>query len=154
MSEPMLVIADGRASRLPKTIPNLLPCRIHHTGSVDPVPQYWATSQLQGGSVVIAHFRGRKLHGRTMTLPEQYEGTVLQRKPVEQRQDQREEPADSPKTKIMQVTSHFDQMIVWNHGPSTDSVTDAYIRAIGEWQQMADKVHSFPEKDETDKPQQ
>lgn len=38
MSQPILAIED---SEVPKAAANLLPCRLHHDGPVDPIQPYW-----------------------------------------------------------------------------------------------------------------
>lgn len=42
MSQPMLSLKpEAPSGNTPKTTPHLLPCRVHHTGSVDPVQSFW-----------------------------------------------------------------------------------------------------------------
>lgn len=48
MSQSILAIERDAASRSTKAVPNLLPCRIHHNGSVDPVASYWNPERAEG----------------------------------------------------------------------------------------------------------
>ena len=100
-----------------------------------------------------AYFRGRKLQGRTVKLPEQCRGVVLQR---------RDDPSDSkastttddnvidleaeepgPDTGTMRVTAEFDEMVVWGHEAMADADSDPYVRSIEEWLQVSDKVSAY-----------
>lgn len=54
-------------------IPNILPCRIHHDGLVESVDRYWAPVH-EKDNTQTAYFRGRKLRGRRVVLPEGYQG--------------------------------------------------------------------------------
>ncbi|KAK3485799.1 ribonuclease H2, subunit C [Neurospora hispaniola] len=73
--QPILAFTSSSNSP-PKTTPNLLPCRIHHSGSVEPTDSFWSPHHEQDGNLKIAYFRGRKLHGKTLPLPEGYKGVV------------------------------------------------------------------------------
>lgn len=53
MPEPMLAVEDQEVSRKTNAVPNLLPCRVHHTGSVDPVSGYWNPVQSEGMNVLL-----------------------------------------------------------------------------------------------------
>lgn len=50
MSQPMLTIEQDQASQQVKAVPNLLPCRIHHTGPADPVSSHWKPAQAAEGA--------------------------------------------------------------------------------------------------------
>ena len=71
--------------------PNILPCRIHHDGPIQLSDRYWAPSSdeqrtTQNKPYIFtrnlmisetshtAHFRGRKLRGRRVAIPEGYQG--------------------------------------------------------------------------------
>ncbi|RDA85153.1 hypothetical protein CP532_1576, partial [Ophiocordyceps camponoti-leonardi (nom. inval.)] len=126
-NESLLAIADSETKSKQKAVPNLLPCRIHHTGPVDPIAGYWSPSE----SKQVAYFRGRRLHGRPVAVPDDYQGVVVRReKEKEKERKSSEEESDEQsaemKTETLQVKSRFDEVIVWNleAATSTDSTTD------------------------------
>lgn len=49
MAQPMLTINPTKLSH-PQTTPNLLPCRVHYDGPVEPSQAYWSPSQNAGKS--------------------------------------------------------------------------------------------------------
>lgn len=92
----------------------------------------------------VAYFRGRKLHGKTVPLPEQCRGVVVERKANEQQPEQGDGDEDSAVVEVgtMQVTADFDEMVVWGHEAVADAAGDPCVRSIEEWLQVADKVSS------------
>lgn len=89
--------ADGNATSASAVCtPNILPCRIHHDGPVEVSERYWnpvkddngkteiqftrsfllslTSISINAGNGQAAYFRGRKLRGRRVELPEGYEG--------------------------------------------------------------------------------
>lgn len=60
-----------------KVLPNILPCRIHHDGPVDISERYWSPEVNAGEVCESVHFRGRRLKGRKVVLPEGYEGVYI-----------------------------------------------------------------------------
>ena len=56
-----------------KCSPNVLPCRINHDGPVNAAKRYWDPTTEADGTKT-AYFRGRKLRGKTIQLPEGYRG--------------------------------------------------------------------------------
>ncbi|KAM4055687.1 ribonuclease h2 non-catalytic subunit [Hirsutella rhossiliensis] len=148
MPEPMLAVEDHKLSRETKAVPNLLPCRLHHTGSAAPVSEYWTPIQADD-STSIAYFRGRKLRGRTLPLPDDYQGVVVERKSQEQAnkqshpQEHDQQGAGGVETDTLQVTTRFDKVLVWSHEASTDPATDPYVRGMDEWLQVAGKVRTL-----------
>ncbi|KAH7022420.1 ribonuclease H2 non-catalytic subunit-domain-containing protein [Ilyonectria destructans] len=150
MSQPMLSLKAS--DETPKAVANILPCRIHHNGPVDPVSAYWKPTVADDGTK-IAYFRGRKLQGKTIKLPTQCRGVVVERKndeapPAEAVVDV-EDGDDTPeRVGSMQVTAEFDEMVVWEHENMNDSTGDPYIRGMEEWLQVADQIHSFAQEDD------
>lgn len=53
--------------------PHVLPCRIHHDGPIESTERFWAPRPDEDGTQ-SAHFRGRKLRGRRVPLPDGYRG--------------------------------------------------------------------------------
>ncbi|EQL03862.1 ribonuclease H1/H2 small subunit [Ophiocordyceps sinensis CO18] len=148
MPEPMLVVEDHDVLGKTRAIPNLLPCRVHHTGPVDPVSEYWDPTQSED-STSVAYFRGRKLKGRTVALPDNFKGVVVERRPREKGGKQSDiqehdgESADAVETEALQVTARFEQVLVWSHGASIDPATDPCVRGFDEWLQVAAKVRTL-----------
>ncbi|PHH78144.1 hypothetical protein CDD80_7318 [Ophiocordyceps camponoti-rufipedis] len=177
--ESMLAIADKSDKR--KAVPNLLPCRIRHTGPIDSISGYWAPSSPKQGmghdsftmqqafsdlvypadEPRVAYFRGRKLHGRAVAVPDRYEGVVVRREAGERKRKHsqlcREDEDDgavaadtetetATATATLQVTARFDEVLVWAHEATMDS-TDEYVRGVEEWLQVANKIHSIEERD-------
>lgn len=171
MSEqPMLEIRTDEAAA-GKGIVNLLPCRVQHTGPTGPSSAYWnpsvdeseshnsirigqdhdteAISSHSSDGIKTAYLRGRRLQGKTASLPEGYRGVVLQRK------DDAPEPAEqpdvvmigedgdegsAPRLGTMHVMTKFDKMVVWSHDAVADALSDPYLRSVEEWFKVAESV--------------
>ncbi|KAJ4392639.1 hypothetical protein N0V85_006912 [Neurospora sp. IMI 360204] len=89
MSQPILAFQQP-SSNTPKTTPNLLPCRIHHSGSVEPTDSFWNPRHEEDGpNLKVSYFRGRKLHGKTLPLPEGYKGVVASKAPKQEREEEK-----------------------------------------------------------------
>ncbi|KAL6884354.1 ribonuclease H2 non-catalytic subunit domain-containing protein, partial [Trichoderma longibrachiatum] len=148
MSEqPMLEIRTDTAGT-GKCVVNLLPCRVQHTGPTGPSSAYWNPSVDDNG-IRTAYLRGRRLQGKTASLPADYRGVVLQRK------DDETEPAEqpdvvmvgddgdeesAPKLGTMHVVTEFDKVVVWSHDAVADASSDPYLRSVEEWFKVADSV--------------
>ncbi|KAL2683035.1 hypothetical protein Neosp_007498 [[Neocosmospora] mangrovei] len=151
MSQPILSIkSDDNKS---KAVANLLPCRIHHDGPVPDVSNYWTPTTAEDGTK-LAYFRGRKLHGKTVKLPERCRGAVVERRQEKELQPAAEEPvvvidddeAEKEPVGTMQVTAEFDEMVIWGHETLVDAAEDPYIRSMEEWLQVAGQIHSYSEE--------
>ncbi|RYP47596.1 hypothetical protein DL768_006382 [Monosporascus sp. mg162] len=157
MAPPMFTVP----SELPaekKAQVHLLPCRVHHDGNVDPVESFWSPRESQDGQK-NAYFRGRKLHGKTMKLPEGYHGSIVEKgqpKPEEASREEasreemaedidlQEEQDDPIEVGAMRGKSTFDEVIVWGHEATADSGADPYVRSIEEWISFAEQIHAYP----------
>ena len=73
------------ASRQRKCTPNLLPCRIHHSGPLKVHPRHWQPmasscdsddNNAVPGDTLTSYFRGRKLRGRRVGVPAGYKGEL------------------------------------------------------------------------------
>jgi hypothetical protein len=53
---------------------NVLPCRIQHNGPVNANTRHWTPQESSDGKSNTAYFRGRKLKGRVVELPDGYIG--------------------------------------------------------------------------------
>ncbi|EFW99203.1 ribonuclease h2, subunit c [Grosmannia clavigera kw1407] len=164
MAQHMLQITSESASAPPQVKPHLLPCRIHHTGPVGATDLFWAPKTE--GTKHTAYFRGRKLCGHAVHVPEGYRGVVGARQPSAQEQArQRNEPEEiidvdadvddqaaqrqQTVTGGLAVLAEFDEMIVWGHHSAPDAATDAHMRGVDEWLALSEQIHSYP-KDEGD----
>ncbi|KAK3391113.1 ribonuclease H2 non-catalytic subunit-domain-containing protein [Podospora didyma] len=147
--QPVLRLnSDSSAEKMPKATPHLLPCRVHHTGSIEPVQSFWDPKKGEDGSNTT-YFRGRRLVGQTVALPEGYRGViaVATEKKEETATEQTEVvdlEADKNATEheSLQVQAEFDEMVIWNHEATVDSSADPYARGMEEWVALADQIHS------------
>ncbi|KAI1502365.1 ribonuclease H2, subunit C [Biscogniauxia marginata] len=163
MAPPVYTVASAEK----KAQLNLLPCRIHYDGNVNASDPFWNPSPSRGGNPdgsKTAYFRGRKLNGITMKLPEGYYGTIVEKsepKPEQRGNDEmtddvelQEDPDNQLEVGAMQGKAAFDEMTIWGHESSVDASEDPYIRSIEEWITFAEQVHSYPsETDSSAKPQ-
>ncbi|KAM0348753.1 hypothetical protein ACHAPU_004192 [Fusarium lateritium] len=144
MSQPILSLKPDESKS--KSVANILPCRIHHDGPIVPASTYWTPTVADDGTK-LAYFRGRKLQGKVVKLPEQCRGVVVERVPEEDPETTVDEPVEvineeEGKDKIgsMQITAGFDEMVVWGHETVADASADPYVRSIEEWLQVANQV--------------
>ena len=151
-----------------KTTPNVLPCSIKHNGPIPTSPRYWAPKTEEDGTST-AYFRGRKLRGRTVKVPEGYEGVVLQKTDqtlssqtkqpsggalAEQLRRMEEDYADEDademdvsvereaEVRIMETKATFDEVVIWGHEMVPDD-EDVYVRGMEEWIGFAEAMHSY-----------
>jgi hypothetical protein len=91
-----------------------------------------------------AYFRGRKLQGKAVKLPEGYRGAVATTPAAEQTLERLEDVGvidlepEMPQGSL-QVQAEFDEMIVWGQGAGVDA-SDPYLRGAEEWVALAEKV--------------
>ncbi|KAK1496555.1 ribonuclease H1/H2 small subunit [Colletotrichum tamarilloi] len=152
MSKAILSIQSNDSTKTKATV-NLLPCRIHHDGPVGDSNTFWNPSKSEDGKTV-AYFRGRKLHGTTVKLPEQYRGVVMERSTkVETQQlegEGEEAEGDLVELGTMKTKAEFDEMVIWGHEASAEAASDPYVRSIEEWLGVAESIHSYsPEETKT-----
>ncbi|KAK7715072.1 hypothetical protein SLS64_003769 [Diaporthe eres] len=102
----------------------------------------------------VAYFRGRKLHGKELKVPEGYRGVVVDKtEPPEPRAPRPDEPEvvdldaeDEIPLGALDTKAEFDEMVIWGHESMADTSSDPYVRGIEEWMKVAKKIHSFEEK--------
>ena len=93
----------------------------------------------------VSYFRGRKLHGKAMKLPDGYRGVVVEKQAptpaaeeevINVDQDEAEEhvPLGS-----LEAKAEFDELVVWGHESVADAASDPYVR-IEEWTALAEQV--------------
>ncbi|KAI1452762.1 ribonuclease H1 small subunit [Annulohypoxylon moriforme] len=161
MAEPVFTV-ESQDSISKKAQVNLLPCRIHHDGNVDPIDTYWNPEEGQD-QTKTAYLRGRKLQGKVVKLPEGYYGTIVEKtEPKKPEKPSNEEEMteiieieddsdDQIETGAMRGKATFDELMVWNHESLADSNEDPYIRGMEEWISFAEQIHSYPSKNPSDK---
>ncbi|CAD6251750.1 unnamed protein product [Miscanthus lutarioriparius] len=112
---------------------HLLPCGIRQNGGA-PVSDYFkprATGvEVEGVKVEEAFFRGRKLQGATLTLPDGYRGYVLEKR-----------PGQNSDVEVSNFVSRaeFQNITYWNHD-TTPSAEDSLPRCF-HWLTVANAMH-------------
>jgi ribonuclease H2 subunit C len=89
-----------------------------------------------------AYFRGRKLQGKSVKLPEGYRGVVAAVSEAEKPATEAEVidlEAEAPQGSL-QVQAEFDEMLVWGHESTVDASADPYMRGVEEWLALSDTV--------------
>ncbi|KAJ9564900.1 hypothetical protein OSB04_000866 [Centaurea solstitialis] len=114
-----------------------LPCCIKYDGP-SPVSHYFKPKstgiEVDGLSVKEAYFRGRKLQGTTVPLPDGYSGFVIGRKSSAKRK-----ACDGDATPASwQMNAKFQNITLWNHD-NLPSKEDAFLRAF-HWFDVAKAV--------------
>lgn len=153
------------SSKQPALIPNLLPCKIAHSGPIPTSQRHWnplpTRSPKHHSDSHEVHFRGRKLRSKQLKLPEKYTGVVAQkterrllpqpqqggqpqgrRDEIEEDQDQDEEDDDIQlpiEVKILETNGTFDQVVIWAHEAVPEG-EDVYVKGIEEWIGFAESV--------------
>ncbi|BCR94127.1 ribonuclease H2 subunit C [Aspergillus luchuensis] len=134
-----------------KFTPNILPCRIHHDGPVDTLGRYWKpTTDEKDQNLQTAYFRGRKLRGRRVAIPEGYEGVIAT--PTDRTMPATRTSADveveevTPEepVKILEKQGTFDEYVVWGHEfvPAAD---ETFVKGVEEWIKLAEVMHTTPD---------
>ena len=152
---------------------NIVPCRIHHDGPTRVTKRYWNPVYDQKESTRTSQFRGRKLRGRLLRVPEGYEGVVVKstdetlhtqpqlpsRGPTYtaidddlEIADHEEEDDDEPQepVKLLKEMATFDDVVVWGHDhvPSGD---DPFVKGLSEWIAFAENIHGVGKTVDTGK---
>ncbi|XP_023519278.1 uncharacterized protein C12B10.15c [Cucurbita pepo subsp. pepo] len=115
-----------------------LPCAVKFDGPCS-VSQYFKPKstgiEVDGLSVENAYFRGRKLQGATISLPEGYSGYVIGRKS----HGKRKASEESQDSSSWQVKAKFENITYWNHDtlPTQD---DTFPRSF-HWLTVAQALH-------------
>ncbi|MCJ1318927.1 hypothetical protein MMC15_004259 [Xylographa vitiligo] len=162
---------------IPKLTPNILPCRINHSGPVNASKRYWNVEEDEKGRKT-AYFRGRKLLGREVRLSDSYRGAVVCETdrilplseapnvcgsgakaattadpPVggEEDDDAEEEEDEVEPTKVVEEVATFDEILVWGH-EQVPGEEDVFVRGVQEWLAFAKAMHSVGEKKEAAAP--
>lgn len=101
------------------------------------------------GRTKEAYFRGRKLVGTDIALPDSHEGVVMQHV-TETRSlhngvdttdlDKEDENEESNATHGLQILSRFEGIVVWDQDPPKADSEDPYARSLDEWLKTANQV--------------
>lgn len=167
----MLAITHPKqSSRQQVLIPNILPCKITHSGPIPTPKRHWnprpsqttssssSTSQIKEESKQqTSYFRGRKLLGTKLPLPSGYEGKVLLKTndllpqapraphiPVpgdENEEDEEEEAEDELPQEVKQAEEQaIFDEVVVWGHEAYPEEGDAYVQGLGEWVGWAERV--------------
>ncbi|KAL9601060.1 MAG: hypothetical protein Q9219_002769 [cf. Caloplaca sp. 3 TL-2023] len=140
----------------PRCTPNLLPCRIHHDGPVNASEYHWSP-QISDNGTPESYFRGRKLQGRVVKVPEGYRGVVAKdasTSSVAQREHQKhvellrrseqgheeDEDEEDEETKVLEEVGLFEEMVVWGHETVVET-DDSLVKGLEEWIDFAAAIH-------------
>ncbi|KAK9133951.1 hypothetical protein Scep_013479 [Stephania cephalantha] len=118
-----------------------LPCCIKHNGPCA-VSQYFkpnkAGVEVEGLDVEEAFFRGRKLEGLRVPVPDGYEGYVLGKK-KNQRGKRKDSDSCDDDSNSWETCASFRNITYWNHD-SFPSQNDAFLRCF-HWFSVAEALH-------------
>ncbi|THW96815.1 ribonuclease H1 small subunit [Aureobasidium pullulans] len=151
------MLAIKKSEKSTSCVANVLPCRIQHNGPVNATTRHWTPESSSDGQTNTACFRGRKLNGKTVNLPEGYRGAILQKTnttlpptitpststSLEDEEDASSSLSSTPETKILQEVATFDKIVVWGHEVQPDGQEDVYVRGVSEWIGLATAMNSF-----------
>ncbi|TIA55718.1 ribonuclease H1 small subunit [Aureobasidium pullulans] len=151
------MLAIKKSEKSTSCVANVLPCRIQHNGPVNATTRHWTPESSSDGQTNTAYFRGRKLNGKTVNLPEGYRGAILQKTnttlpptitpststSLEDEEDASSSLSSTPETKILQEVATFDKIVVWGHEVQPDGQEDVYVRGVSEWIGLATAMNSF-----------
>ncbi|KAJ6889182.1 exocyst complex component EXO84C-like [Populus alba x Populus x berolinensis] len=92
--------------------------------------------EVEEMKVEEAHFRGRKLQGATLPIPDGYSGFVIGKKSPGKRKasDMSEQNSNT-----WEITAKFENITYWNHD-SLPSKVDAFVRSL-HWLSVAEALH-------------
>lgn len=158
----MYAVAPTSTTSTKRTTPNLLPCTIHHSGPIQTPARYWSptpTTTNDNKITKTSYLRGRKLRGRTLRLPANYTGLVLQKTdkvlPTTHTQMGGKAPSAEAlrameedecagregevEVKMVERRAEFGEVVVWGH-ESVPEADDVYVRGVEEWIGFAEAV--------------
>jgi hypothetical protein len=100
----------------------------------------------------VVHFRGRRLVGAEVRVPEGYRGVAMRVAGVAApapegsgaaghvQGDGEEDEEENIETGATEQVAEFERMVVWRHDVAADRVDDRYVRGIEEWVGFATAV--------------
>ncbi|KAF3935765.1 hypothetical protein ABW19_dt0210381 [Dactylella cylindrospora] len=140
---------------------NVLPCRIKYTGPASSSRYLWNPITTSDSSTEtdapakpeqhIAYFRGRKLAGTKLVLPEGYSGHIIttpsaglptsnQKRELLYQDDDQEIDLEEIETSEWVAESPFSEIMVWGHEVVVDDAQDGIVKGVGEWITMAGAI--------------
>ncbi|PGH01521.1 ribonuclease H2 subunit C [Blastomyces parvus] len=142
--------------------PNILPCRIHHDGPVEISTRYWnPVVDESNPDTATAYFRGRKLRGRRVPIPDGYEGVIACTNSLESEaknndqgrrhrnfdlEDEEDDDNDEDYWKsftIVEKQGSFSDFMVWDH-EKVPAADDPFVKGVSEWIRFAEAMHTAP----------
>ncbi|RQO98622.2 hypothetical protein POPTR_012G120220v4 [Populus trichocarpa] len=118
---------------------HLLPCCIKYDGP-SAVSHYFKPKptgvEVEEMKVEEAHFRGRKLQGATLAIPNGYSGFVIGKKSLGKRKSS---DMSEQNSNTWEITAKFENITYWNHD-SLPSKVDAFVRSL-HWLSVAEALH-------------
>ncbi|KAF3125877.1 hypothetical protein TWF569_010354 [Orbilia oligospora] len=171
----MISIKKPASSETPSKA-NILPCRIKYTGLASSSRQLWnpttqsATAGAAAGVTAnpgdnakaethTSYFRGRKLVGTKLAVPDGYQGFILdagsasnppltgnqKREMLYQGDDDEEDEEDGDiQGKVEWTTkASFEEIMVWGHEVLVDGTQDGVVKGVEEWMGMANILNGY-----------
>ncbi|KAJ3679307.1 hypothetical protein LUZ60_017318 [Juncus effusus] len=124
---------------------HLLPCSVKYNGACA-VSDYFKPRntdvELEGMRVQEAFFRGRKLHGVTVPIPDDYCGYVLEKKIGG-------ENNSGSESKLWESSGQFGKMTYWNHD-DMPCIEDPLLRSL-HWFPVSHALHKRVTEEEMEK---
>ncbi|KAL6201652.1 hypothetical protein ACLB2K_025364 [Fragaria x ananassa] len=118
---------------------HLLPCCIKFNGPCD-VSDYFKPKptgmESDGLKTQEAYFRGRKLQGANVPIPDGYSGFVLGKKSLDKRKASKISEGNS---NCWEINAKYKSITYWNHD-SVPSQDDAFLRSF-HWLAVAKTMH-------------
>ena len=100
-----------------------------------------------------AYFRGRKLRGRDVHVPQGYRGVIVKEAGKEKTASQNTEKGyleqeggeeEQEEVSVLNEVGSFERVVIWNHESMVDC-DDAFVKGLDEWVAFAEAVsHVFP----------
>ncbi|OKL60930.1 hypothetical protein UA08_03576 [Talaromyces atroroseus] len=145
------MLALHSAQKTSSCTPNVLPCRIHYDGPVETEERHWHPVKDEREDKLTAYYRGRKLRGRLVQVPEGYQGVVALPTdrviPATSKNDTPEDALTEEPVKALETQATFDDFVVWGHEhlPAAD---EAFVKGVEEWIQLAEAMHGDSQSQE------
>jgi ribonuclease H2 subunit C len=92
----------------------------------------------------VSHFRGRKLLGQVVNLPNGYTGKALcvTETSLANSNQKGNDGDDAASTMLTEQVASFDKLVIWQHESLPDATEDAYMKGIQEWMDLAETIHA------------
>ncbi|KAL2866421.1 ribonuclease H2 subunit C [Aspergillus lucknowensis] len=145
--QPQQQTSQRKNGALGNLTPNILPCRIHHDGPVNTLDRYWKSVPDENDKhLQTAYFRGRKLRGRRVQIPEGYKGVVATHTGREMpttlgtSASGAEEVEQEEPVKVLEKQGTFSEFVVWGH-ETIPAADDPFVKGVEEWVKFAEVIH-------------